>query len=155
MCAIVDNSARDEVFGGGASAAGKYFFDWLTSGGGRLVIGGRLKDELMGSNNFKLWLRDALLAGRVREVDRSEVDAEEASLAQAANLRSNDPHVLALARVSGARLLYANDQNLQKDFKDPAILGQGGGGVIYTSLKHKDIRRSHKQLLRYRDICQE
>ena len=153
MCAIVDNSARDEVFGEASSAAGKYFFDWLNSGG-RLVIGGQLTDELMGLDNFKVWLRAALPAGRVRVVARSEIDAEQTGLRQATTLRSNDPHVLALAIVSGARLLYSNDRKLHKDFKNPAILGHGGGRVIYSSVEHKDIRPVHKQLLRRADICQ-
>lgn len=153
MCAIVDNSARDEVFGEASSEAGKYFFNWLNSGG-RLVIGGRLTDELMGSENFKSWLRAALPAGRVRLVADSAVEAEEAGLKQATTLQSDDPHVLALAIVSGARLLYANDRNLHKDFKNPAILGHGDRGTIYSSLAHKDIRPVHRKLLRRSDICQ-
>ena len=153
MCAIVDNSARDEVFGEAQSAAGQYFFDWLQRGGS-LVIGGRLTDELKGSHNFNVWLESALSAGRVRVVARSDVDAEEEGLEQATTLRSDDPHVLALAKVSGARLLYSNDRDLHKDFKNPAILGHSGRGTIYTSVKYKGIRRVHKQLLRRTDICQ-
>ena len=153
MCAIVDNSARDEVFGDARSAAGQYFFDWLQRGG-RLVIGGRLTDELKGSYKFNIWLKDALPAGRVRVVPRSLVDAEEKGLEQAKNFRSDDPHVLALAIVSGARLLYSNDRDLQKDFKNPAIFGHSGFGTIYTSVDYKDIRRVHKHLLRHTDICQ-
>lgn len=153
MCAILDNSARDEVFGEARSEVGQYFFDWLNRGG-RLVIGGRLTDELMGSKKFQLWLKDALLAGRVRLVARSDVEAKEAEIQQNAKLQSDDPHVLALAAASGARLLYSNDQNLHKDFKDPAILGHSGRGTVYSSVKHKNVRPVHKQLLRRKDICQ-
>lgn len=152
MCAIVDNNVRDEVFGKASTAAGKYFLNWLNKGG-RLVVGGRLRDELMGSSEFLAWFKEAVPAGRVLEVDRSDVDVEEAGLEQAMILRSDDPHVLALAKVSGARLLYSNDLDLHKDFKNPAIFGSSGGGTIYTTVKYKDIRPVHKKLLRYKDIC--
>ena len=52
MCVIVDNDVRDEVFGGATSEAGKYLFDWLTDGRGKLAVGGRLRRELGGSNSF-------------------------------------------------------------------------------------------------------
>ena len=154
MCAIVDNSARDEVFGRERTAAGQYFFDWLNKGG-RLVIGGRQKDELMGASKFRVWLRDALLAGRVYEIARGDVDAEETELDQAPTRQSDDPHVLALAKVSGARLLFSNDRDLQKDFKNPAILGHGVRGKIYTTVEHTDVRPVHKRLLRRTDLCQK
>ena len=54
MCAIVDSSARDEVFGGAKSPAGEFFLTWLTKGKGRLIVGGKLRDELSGSQNFIL-----------------------------------------------------------------------------------------------------
>ena len=154
MCAIVDNSARDEVFGRERTAAGQYFFDWLNKRG-RLVIGGRQKDELMGAFGFRGWLRDALLAGRVYEAARGDVDAQEAGLDQVPVRQSDDPHVLALARVSGARLLYSNDRDLHKDFKNPAILGHGVRGKIYTTVEHNDVRPVHKRLLRRTDLCQK
>lgn len=46
MEAIVDNSARDEVFGSADSPAGKYFLTRLNKGKIRLVVGGKLLREL-------------------------------------------------------------------------------------------------------------
>ena len=46
MCAIVDNNVVNEVFGGGPPEAGKQFRRWLGSRNGRLVVGGRLLEEL-------------------------------------------------------------------------------------------------------------
>ncbi len=44
-------------------------------------------------------------------------------------LRSNDAHILALAKLSGARILYSRDRKLHQDFKNPAIID---GGMVYT-----------------------
>lgn len=44
-------------------------------------------------------------------------------------LRSNDPHILALARASGARLLYTADKDLIADFKNPRIVSRPRGKV--------------------------
>lgn len=46
MCAIVDASVMGEVFGPKPAPAGKVFFEWLNSGNGRLVVGGKLLLEL-------------------------------------------------------------------------------------------------------------
>ena len=71
MCAIVDANVRDQVFGDAPSAAGKYFLDWLTpERGGKLIVGGRLLQELSGLQKFQRWLQGALLAGRARKDQR-------------------------------------------------------------------------------------
>ena len=69
MCAIVDASVRDQVFGRKGSEASKFFFDWLNGDAvkPRLVIGGKLLRELSSNDNFVSWLQAALLAGRARE----------------------------------------------------------------------------------------
>ena len=40
MCAIVDANVCGEVFGENRNEASRYFFEWLTNGQGRLVMGG-------------------------------------------------------------------------------------------------------------------
>ena len=63
--------------------------------------------------------------------------------------RSNDAHVIALARVSGARLLFTNDRELQSDFKNRQILG----GNIYTTLRSENVTSTHRRLLGRSDLC--
>ena len=53
----------------------------------------------------------------MRIVNKSDVDARTEQIQSEGAIRSDDPHVIALAQVSGARLLYSNDGNLQQDFK--------------------------------------
>ena len=53
MCAIVDTNVAHEVFGDASTPAGKGFFDWLSSPGGQLVVGGRLRAELGRDNRLR------------------------------------------------------------------------------------------------------
>ena len=152
MCAIVDNNVRDQVFGNNRPGAGEFFFNWLEERGGRLVVGGELLRELSGYSNFTDWLPQAILSGRAIVIPDEAVNAETESLRTEGICRSNDEHVLALARLSGARLLFTNDQALQADFRDRSIVG-GVRGRIYTTRERSDIRRSHIDLLRRRDLC--
>lgn len=151
MCAIVDANARDEVFGQHPSEPGRLFLDWLSTKSGRLVIGGRLKDELLTSSRFKTWLARAVSLGRAFQIPDDSVARETRRIEEAGTLESNDGHVLALARVSRTRLLYSNDRALQRDFRTG--LGEGTRGVIYTSARSEHVTRSHRRMLRRKDIC--
>ena len=84
--------------------------------------------------------------------DAHEVNAKENKINSEQHLGSDDPHVLALAEVSGARLLYTNDRDLQQDFRDHKIINNPRGN-IYTTLVNKDFVRSHKDLLSRRNLC--
>ena len=152
MCAIVDNNVRDQVFGNNRPSAGEFFFNWLEERGGRLVIGGELLRELSGYSNFTDWLPGAIRSGRVSVIPDQTVDAEAESLRAEGICRSNDEHVLALARLSGARLLFTNDNDLQDDFRDRSIVG-GVRGRIYTTGERSDVRRTHRDLLNRGDLC--
>ncbi len=155
MCAILDNDVVHEVFGQNRPAAGKAFFDWIDSGGGRLVGGGRLFRELVRNENFRAWWQAATASGRVDRVGDEVVEAETVRLAARKACRSNDPHVIALALVSGARLLYSNDRRLGDDFRNRKLIGNPPGKV-YTTRSDRDaprefdntkFRRRHRELL--------
>ena len=153
MCAIVDANVVGEVFGPNKRPAAKGFFDWLTTSGGRLVIGGKLSKELYRDSNFKTWAAEAQLAGRLRVKSNSEVNAGTVQLQGGSAYSSDDPHVLALAQVSGARLLYSNDSGLQKDFKDKRLIDNPRGS-IYSTLKGKSFTQSRKrQLVGREELC--
>ena len=104
MCAILDNDVRHQVFGDSQTEAGKFFLDWLTSKKKRgvLVVGGKLLQELADSPKFNEWLQEAQQAGRTRRISDQEVNNETENLRKQKICQSNDEHVLALARVSGA-----------------------------------------------------
>lgn len=154
MCAIIDNNVRHEAFGEPEvqTAAGKFFIDWVNSGRGKLVVGGKLYAELAGYRNFNQWFRQALRLGNAISIDDSTVAAETDALASRSICKSNDAHVLALARVSGARLLFTNDQDLQDAFSNREII-RDPRGRVYTTRSHQNISRSHRNLLNRADLC--
>ena len=153
MCAIVDANVAGEIFGDNPSPAGRFFFDWLNTKG-RLAVGGELTKELATHHHFVRWLRTAVRNGRAAEFPDWPVGSEAESLRLQGACQSNDWHVLGLARVSGARLLFSNDRALQQDFRNREIVGGRTRGQVYTTLVNKDVRRSHRSLLNRTDLCE-
>lgn len=150
MCAIVDANVVSEVFGTNPSEAGKRFFLWVENNvNGRLVVGGKLRKELYNSSpKFRKWAQQAQLSGNMRIENEGQINLREEELREASECVSNDPHIIALARASGARLLYSNDKKLRQDFKNLV-----DGGKIYSTLKTRKFSKSHKTLLAMRDLC--
>ena len=59
---------------------------------------------------------------------------------------------LALAQVSGARLLYSNDLTLHQDFGNRDLINRPRG-KIYSTHAGGQIQDSHRRLLRRNDLC--
>lgn len=152
MCAILDASAVHRVFGDNSPEAGRRFLDWLDSGRGKLIVGGKLLRELSGTHAFQKWYARAQREGRAMRFSDREIDNETRVLEEAESCRSNDPHVIALARVSGARFLYSDDQDLQRDFKDSALI-DNPRGVIYSTVRSGSFSPAHRRLLGRRNVC--
>ena len=154
MCVIVDTNVYHEVFSTGSqSDAGKYFYDWLMRrNGGTLVSGGEHLRELNRIADFKRVFGERLQAGRARRIPDEEVHSETEAIRSQGLLRSDDEHVLALARVSGARLLFTNDRDLQEDFGNRQIV-RGTRGRVYTTRLSGNVRDAHRDLLRRTDLC--
>lgn len=90
----------------------------------RVVIGGRLLRELAKTHMRDLiveWLR----SGCVVRLNDKDVDTEEAIFAKK-GIKSDDPHVLAVAKLSSSRVLYTNDAPLMEDFKNTKLLSPKG-----------------------------
>ena len=161
MCAIVDTNVVHEVFGRQPTDAGEGFFRWLNSDKGKLVVGGKLKEELMGKKpkkgeklkqeikgvfEFRVWAAQAKLSGRLINMDDNRVNQETEKVRRSGKLKSDDPHIIALAQVSGARLLFSHDKGLQDDFGNPAIINKPRGKV-YCTLENKDFTKDKRDLL--------
>ena len=142
MCAIVDADVRDQVFGDARSDAGAFFFKWLNERGGKLIVGGRLLQELSGLQKFQIWLQGALLAGRAERIDDISVNAKTEEVERSGICRSNDDHIIALAIIGGARLLFTNDKFLKDDFKQHIR-----DGKVYTTVLRETVTRTRRSLL--------
>ena len=109
---------------------------WLRRGVGRLVYstGGKFDSELYRRGRERLGAYRR--AGRATFVPEDTFRDDALRLKEEAALRSNDAHVLALARASRARLLYTGDRRLIADFKNARIIS---GGKIYSGAKNRDL----------------
>lgn len=146
MCAIVDAQVSHEVFGDNRSLAGAEFLDWIKESG-RLVVGGKLFDELMKSGDgFREWAKQAQFAGKLIKLNNTEVNKMTERIETEEAIKSNDPHVLAVARISGARLLFSNERDLHEDFKNTKLINNPKG-KIYSTLRNRKFTPAHRKLL--------
>lgn len=146
MCAILDANVVHEVFGSSRPTAGKGFFDWIDVGRGHLVVGGKLHKELTRHSRFYKWAQRARQSGRLRLANDGKVDARTEELRRDEACKSDDPHIIALAQVERVRLLYSNDRDLQRDFRNKALIDNPRGSV-YTTRVNKEFTPDHKKLL--------
>lgn len=151
MCAIVDANVVGDVFGVNRTPVGADFLDWLETPRARLAVGGKLLDELAKHASFVKWAETAIADGRVRRVHRKEVETAEARLPKA-QIRSDDPHVIALARISGARILYSKDGDLCDDFRNSGLVPRPQGRILPRG-ESANARRHRRALLNRTDLC--
>ena len=152
MCAIIDSNVRDELVKKNPSAIGLHFRKWLSDRKGKLVVGGKLLEELQESTAVKQWIASRIQAGIVDHIEDREVDIKADEIK--GQCRSNDPHIVALARVSGARLLYTADRDLMGDFRNKNLLGGRVRGRIYNAnVDRNTLSKTHKSLLNRVDLC--
>ena len=151
MCAIVDANAAHEVFGSNqqptTSEVGEGFFQCLSRGKGKLVVGGeKLEKELDRVPKFRMWAIQAQLSGRLINKGKDRINQEAKKIKENSGIQSDDPHIIALAQVSGARLLFSNDKDLQKDFKNSTIINTPRGKV-YSTIGNNSFTDAKKKLL--------
>lgn len=155
MCAIVNANVANEVFGPNPTPAGERFFNWINKGSNRLVVGGKLLSELeTGSPLFRNWASEVARSGNMKILNEGRILEMTDQIEQERRHTSDDPHVLAVARLSGARLLYSNDADLQRDFKNKRLIDDPRGKVYSTTRENKDFTITHRRLLRRKDLCQ-
>ena len=151
MCMILDANVAHEILDPNVSAAGKAFRDRIKSGKAKLLLGGKLRDELSDQTRLMEWLRENILAGSIKNIDDQKVNREAQNLRNQRLCRSNDFHIIALARLGSARLLYSNDKNLQQDFKNKKLIDKPRG-KIYPYSESGELTDTHRTLLK-RNSC--
>ncbi|MDD9962408.1 MAG: hypothetical protein OXU70_09995 [Gammaproteobacteria bacterium] len=117
--------------------------NWIESGKGRMVYStcGQFANEIGGKARQRLG--EYYRAGRARLISHEDFAEIEQGLRNDQRLRSDDPHILALARASGARLLFSGDHKLIQDFTSPQIINKPRGKV-YSGAGNADLlKRSH------------
>lgn len=139
MCLIVDANLLSRVFRDPPDDDFKPVIDWLQSEVGMLVYGGtKNAEELSRVAIAARFVRQLASAGHAYVFPNVQVDAEESHVQQLGLLRSDDPHILALARLSNARVLCSEDNALIDDFKTLEIVPRPRG-KIYKRKEHANL----------------
>jgi len=147
MCLIIDANLAAEVFRLPTPKAYVPIVEWLFSPrkDGRLVLGGQLSRELNKVGAARRFVLQLNRAGRARVLPGREVAAEEDVVRAIGVCKSDDPHVIALARLSGARTLCSQDGDLHRDFKNTKLIANPRGCVYQDA--------GHAHILRHTDSC--
>lgn len=150
MCVILDTNSVSEVLGHKKSTPGADLFNWIRQGGIKLMVGKSLLGELDRNSRFRNWYRNALRTGnaiRISTKDDDGVEKECERLVQQGICKSNDQHIIALAHISGARLLYTKDKALISDFKELIK------GKVYPTHESDNAKKARRRMHQEKNLC--
>ena len=143
MCIILDTNAFSNYVNGESDT--EPVRQWLEGRGhvrpkGKIVYSPTtaIKKEIARHEGFRLKILELQRANRVRIISPMKVKKREGDLGE---IKSDDPHILALALEGQVGVLVSQDKKLGEDFKRLT----GGRGRIYK-------KASHKHLLT-KDLC--
>ena len=137
MRVIVDTNVGARLFISPVDKELKPIWRSIDQGKSTLVAGGPLLVELNRIHDASRAIRTWERAGRAYIVGQELVEAEMQKIQELCI--SNDAHVIALARVSGTRLLCSEDQGLHRDFGNLELINNPPGRIYQN--------RSHQHLL--------
>jgi hypothetical protein len=141
MCIVIDtNRAAD--FNNPNDPYLVLLLDWLKRGGS-VVTGGLLERELMKIAVMRGLLQEWSRRGNLRRISREDVEREEQTLPA---IKSNDPHVVALTRLSRAKVVVTEDKELISDLKDASLMGTRRK-IYKRDVNNPGNVRNHKRML--------
>ena len=144
MCIIIETNCVADVFREPTSPAFEPIFKWIIDKGGVLVTGGDNQREIFNVGSARITILNWFRLGRAHIIP--DVDSKATSLSFDPNIRSNDFHVLALALLSGARVLCSTgDGDLCRDFKNIKVIPRPRGRIYRNA--------SHRKLLAHSSSC--
>jgi hypothetical protein len=135
-----------------ANVAAKFFelshedvvplWSWIDDRGARIATGGKNWSEITKIEKYSRLLFELKRSGKIINYGASAVDVEERKILAAGVCTSNDQHMIALAKVSGARVLYSHDAALIEDFKNKTLIDKPRG-KIYSSKRNVAVLKSN------------
>lgn len=160
MCAIVDANSSGEIVASVPLAGAQAFKEWMATGTCCLAVGGRKYKRELGrgfsdperakTTTISEWVRAIAQAGRRKTFDDDKIDTLADELRAKRRCRSDDEHILALAIVSGARILYSKDIALHRDFTNPELLNDPPGKVCP---RNQTLGKTKEWLDRNKRLC--
>lgn len=151
MCAIVDRNVVGELLKQTHEAA-RGFYQWLVDRGTLVVGGQELREAFYKRNNDKerYIVNELRSAGKIIEEEDDNVEKKASGLRKTNSCQSDDEHIIALAQISGARLLYSNDKVLHKDFRNKELIDPRG--TVYSTITDTGLSGTHRRILQ-RHVC--
>ncbi|MBC6415797.1 MAG: PIN domain-containing protein [Bdellovibrionales bacterium] len=132
MCLILDNNQwgdflekKDDIIP---------IHDWLEKKNGKLIYSNHEKFKEL-SKKYKNSLETYRQAGKAKLVLKEEVEEEIKKIRKSQYImKSNDDHILGLAKAGNIKVLCSKDKNLHKDFTTMIPHGK-----IYQTKNHKHL----------------
>jgi predicted nucleic acid-binding protein len=139
VCVIVDANLFSQVFTHPVPSDFEPIHDWIDNQGGALVFGGStLAKEISRVGDARRRILEWSRQGKARQVPAAQVDIRARELEHTGACESNDTHVIALAQLSGSRVLCSLDRALTNDFKNKTLLS-GPRGSVYRKASHRHL----------------
>lgn len=132
MCIIFDANCMGLLTSGDASMVpvSKYFL----KNGSIAIGGGKLAGEYQNNRKMISLLNKLGQSGQVHRLPNDAVDRKQVEIETLKNAASDDPHILAIAALSNARILVSHDQPLHQDFTSTLFFSQRGR--VYQNQSH-------------------
>jgi len=148
MCIILDANRFGDALSTPPKPDYLPIIDWLTKHdrNGVVVFGGtKFLQEIARDDRARRWFVTLERSGRARSIDKTDVDAEEIQVRRSKLCASDDEHLIALARMSGARVFCTEDKTLFEDVRNARLLSRPRGRVYR--------RKAHIALLCHNAQC--
>ncbi|WP_135502678.1 hypothetical protein [Roseovarius aestuariivivens] len=127
---IIVDANRSSDFAPPQSEHAKEILHRISTNRMRICLGGKLTKELLKTKISSL-IQEWIRAGRAHRVKDDEI--EERSKQLLGKIDSDDEHIVALAQLTGCRLLFSDDQALIRDFKNTQLVSPKGKVVKSTT----------------------
>lgn len=135
MCLILDTNKYDDYLDL-TNKDMKPVRDWVEKNNGRIAYTPteKMEKELKKGRQTKIEKQfdKYKRSGKLKIIPKDKVQQAEQQLK---NLKSNDAHIIALAKVANVKLLVSSDKKLHKDFTNPKIIG----GKVYQNRSHQHL----------------
>ncbi|MDY0306944.1 MAG: hypothetical protein RBR18_10960 [Desulfovibrionaceae bacterium] len=114
MCIVIDSNTISAVFKKDNAEHSEFLpvFEWITSGEGKMVLGGKkYRSELARLKSILKFITELTKINKTVSIDDAKVDNEFARINNKyKNKRFNDVHIVAIVCASGCRLVCTKDK---------------------------------------------
>jgi predicted nucleic acid-binding protein len=148
MCIVVDTCALSAVFNERNARHHEFapVQEWITDGDGMVVYGGsRYLRELATAESYLKLFTELGRAKKALVIDQTAVDRHERVVQRIETSAAfDDPHIVAIVRASGCRLVCTTDISAIPFLKRRNLYGKGAKKPkIYSSASQKHLLRTN------------